>query len=496
MVTLHRISTLPLLQDVTFIDTPGTNAVLTNHTSKTVQLLPSADLILFVTSADRPFPDSEKQLLKSIQSYRKNIVVVINKMDILDMSGGNHGEDTKQKVVRFVTENAADLLGVNPIVIPISARDGLACKLITKSSKEEETTLWKRSNFKSLESYLQTTLTTQSKIQSKLLNPIGVAEGMLAECYHHLSTQKKELQIDVATLNLLESTMSGWTTEMMQSVDEYKEDMVGVLKKEGGRCQGLVNRMSYWDQWSWFVLNSSGEKFEREWNVVKSGSGDDVNAAEGKLGAIVRESSDSIATKARTQGQAVIEYLGKRPAITNQSLIGSVTAASRFEDIRNALSSKMMTCIKQDILSNYDPIREDQDMKSSLKQTIVASGCIHVGALTSGVCTGLEVLDLTMGCISTSILMSLGIAIVPYQNKQTVSKMESAWEERSQALVESMDVVHRKEMTRIQRRIMDGVAPYTRYVKTEKERVEGLMRLCDDSQLMAHSLRNRIVKNT
>mmetsp|Transcript_29402 Transcript_29402/g.39074 ORF Transcript_29402/g.39074 Transcript_29402/m.39074 type:complete len:157 (+) Transcript_29402:401-871(+) len=156
----------------------------------------------------------------------------------------------------------------------------------------------------------------------------------------------------------------------------------------------------------------------------------------------------------------------------------------------------MMTCIKQDILSNYDPIREDQDMKSSLKQTIVASGCIHVGALTSGVCTGLEVLDLTMGCISTSILMSLGIAIVPYQNKQTVSKMESAWEERSQALVESMDVVHRKEMTRIQRRIMDGVAPYTRYVKTEKERVEGLMRLCDDSQLMAHSLRNRIVKNT
>jgi len=112
---------------------------------------------------------------------------------------------------------------------------------------------------------------------------------MLAECYHHLLEHKKEFQIDVATLNLLESTMSGWTTEMMQSVDEYKEDMVGVMRKEGGRCQGLVERMSYWDQWSWFVL-SSGEKFEREWNVVKSGSGGEDNHVEGKLGAIVRES--------------------------------------------------------------------------------------------------------------------------------------------------------------------------------------------------------------
>jgi len=32
--------------------------------------------------------------------------------------------------------------------------------------------------------------------------------------------------------------------------------MVGVLRKEGGQCRGgLVDRMSYWDKWSWFVLS-------------------------------------------------------------------------------------------------------------------------------------------------------------------------------------------------------------------------------------------------
>jgi ribosome biogenesis GTPase A len=41
----------PLLQDVTLVDTPGTNAIL-DHTARTMQLLPSADLLLFVTSAN------------------------------------------------------------------------------------------------------------------------------------------------------------------------------------------------------------------------------------------------------------------------------------------------------------------------------------------------------------------------------------------------------------------------------------------------------------
>jgi predicted GTPase len=65
---------LPLLQDMNLVDTPGTNA-LTNHTARTLNLLPKADCILFVTSADRPFPESERKVIESIQQYRKNIIM-------------------------------------------------------------------------------------------------------------------------------------------------------------------------------------------------------------------------------------------------------------------------------------------------------------------------------------------------------------------------------------------------------------------------------------
>ena len=60
--------------DSPLIDTPGTNAILSlQHTSSTLRILHDADLIIFVTSADRPFSESEKELLQtSIKSYRKN----------------------------------------------------------------------------------------------------------------------------------------------------------------------------------------------------------------------------------------------------------------------------------------------------------------------------------------------------------------------------------------------------------------------------------------
>jgi hypothetical protein len=61
-----------------------------------------------------------------------------------------------------------------------------------------------------------------------------------------------------------------------------------------------------------------------------------------------------VATRGRAQGQAVIEYLGKRPAIKNQSLVGSVTAASRFEDTRKLLGDRLSTVVRDILQSNEE----------------------------------------------------------------------------------------------------------------------------------------------
>ncbi len=332
-VVIHKISDVPLLQDLTFVDTPGTNAVVLNHTARTMKLLPSADLskcakgecsrnksgllcqpfnawacavllnrcpliviltpvllsnaylVLFVTSADRPFPESERAILKSIQAYRKHIVVVLNKMDVLETAGGNYGEEEKRRVVEFVSDNASELLGARPIVIPISARDAISTKL---TGNDDESGVWRRSNFAALESFLKNTLTAETKVKAKLTNPIGISEGMMLECLTVLKEERKDLGVDISTLNLLQSQFTAWEKSMNSEVDKFRRDVRSVLMSEGERCQKLVRRMNLFD-WYMFLLDES--RFLSEWRRTKRIRLDSVRSVEDELLNLVEETA-------------------------------------------------------------------------------------------------------------------------------------------------------------------------------------------------------------
>lgn len=51
------------------VDTPGTNAIDRSHEALTKEYLPLCDIVLFVTSADRPFSESERLFLDSIRTW-------------------------------------------------------------------------------------------------------------------------------------------------------------------------------------------------------------------------------------------------------------------------------------------------------------------------------------------------------------------------------------------------------------------------------------------
>jgi small GTP-binding protein len=101
--------TLPVewLRDINVVDTPGTNAVIQRHQQITEDFVPRSDLVLFVTSADRPFAESERTFLERVRAWGKKIVIVINKIDIFE-------DETKlQQVIQFVEDNAQILLGLS-----------------------------------------------------------------------------------------------------------------------------------------------------------------------------------------------------------------------------------------------------------------------------------------------------------------------------------------------------------------------------------------------
>ncbi len=489
--TVFYLHPSALLKDLTLIDTPGTNAVHVDHTKLTQKLLPIADIILFVTSADRPFPDSERKLLSSIQRFRKNLVIILNKIDTLDTSGGDHGQKEKERVTAFVTEHSSDLLGARPTVIAVSARDALGAKSINSGGLTNNA-VWKRSNFEELEEFLSTTLTDRIKVRSKLLNPLGVAEGILDDCVESLKAQKDELETDRATLRLLESQMSGWTLEMETEMSKFRLEVRDMLRLEGSRCRELVQRTSFFDQMRWTVLGDR-RAFQEAW--IKAVAERSSDSLANDLNALVREISEDIATRARVQGQGVIEYLGKRPAVTSQSLIGSVTAASRFEDIRKGMVDKMSASVKT-VCSSHDPIREQEATFQHLRTTSIVSGVFLAASLVDGVATAGDFFDFTAGLASASAFALFGGLFLPYRNRNFASTYQDQWEKSTERLDEALSAICTREVDRIQSKILDGVRPYTRFVQTEENRMTSLDAECDDLITSAHSLRKRINKAT
>lgn len=500
-ITLHRVPNIPLLKDLTFIDTPGTNAIIANHTTRTLKLLPSADLILFVTSADRPFPESERKLLQSIQSYRKNIVIIINKMDILEDSGGNYGDLEKKKVIDFVAENAADLLGARAIILPVSAKDALAAKLIHgnrnrninfdsgEEGRIDSSKIWKRSGFDTLETFLKDSLTEQAKVQAKLLNPLGVTDGLITECLTVLEERKKELEADVMTLNLLNSQMSAWRRDMDSDIELFQIEVKDHMKKEMDRCRAFIDSIGFFERYS--LLSSDNAMLQTKWENTKSIIvSDDVQK---EIFESVRESTDAIATSARAQGQAVIEYLGKRPTVVGQNLIGNVTAASRFEDTRKELHDKTINAVEA-ILSSYNSEEEKMSVFKSVKTTTYISTILNSFSAVSGIVTAMNMCDILLGGCATAGFAILGLGIVPQRNQSIIHDFETRWEKRNEKLSTALDTLCKKEITRIHKRILDGVAPYSRYVTTEQENVNDYSQECQKIAAISHSLRNKIIK--
>eukprot|EP00536_Pseudo-nitzschia_multiseries_P000865 jgi/Psemu1/179702/e_gw1.11.257.1 len=424
-------------------------------------------------------------------------------MDILEISGGSYGQDQKDAIVDFVTDKASELLGARPVVIPVSSRDALSAKLMESKQKksdsipdDERSAVWQRSNFSALESFLNETLTTQAKLRSKLSNPIGVAEGVMAECLRILDDQREALQVDVATLNVFQSQFDGWKKELAADMLRSQKTMTDMVREEGQRCEILLNRMTLFNFYQWAIFDT--DQLEEEWGVTKREVSihrqhdEDLRA---DLLEHVLETADSVATRGRAQGQAVIEYLGKRPAIkNNQSLVGSVTTVSRFEETRKNLVEKLSNSVDEILKGGGAEDIDKTRLFVSLKQVALVSSASQVGALSSGLLLALEAIDPVTGWIAASSLCFGGGASYVLGKAKIQQRYNEQWSRRARHLDKALDAITAKEVDRVNRKILDGVAPYTRFVETERERIADLQERCERVTSASRNLRNRIQK--
>ncbi len=454
LINEHQcVLTFPVefLSEISIVDTPGTNAIIRQHETITSKFVPSSDLVLFVTSADRPFTESERVFLGHIRDWGKKVIILINKIDILQ----NAGE--LNQVEAFIRDNALKLLGIIPEVFPVSARTGLR-------AKQGEPALWKESGFESLEKYIHDTLDERGRLRLKFLSPLGVGTHLLNRYLDVITSRRNLLQTDLNMVADVETQLGTFKEDMKHDFNFRMADIEKTLFEMEQRGQDFFDAT--------FRLARVFDLFSKSWvqqEFEKKVVADVPQSIERKVNELI----DWLVDANLRQWQAVTEHLANRRSEHQKRIVGDQGAGS-FRYDREQLMDSLAREARR-IVDTYDKSKEARAIAEGAQATVAASAAVEAGALGLG--TIVTALASTVAADVTGVLMAglvaaLGLVIIPTRRRQGKTKIRDRITALRAQLIQSLGTRFSQEIDRSLQHINDTIAPYTRFVRGEREKLQ------------------------
>ena len=456
---------VPLLKDIRIVDTPGTNAILRQHESLTTDFIPRSDIVIFVTSVDRPFTESERGFLEKIMKWGKKIIFVINKIDIVE------NQEDLLEVVDFVSNNAQKLLGLSPVIFTISSKDALTN--LKEGIKDDA--------LAKIEKYIHNTLDQKERIRIKLNNPLYILENLTNKYNEINQTNINLIQEDKNLLDDIHGQISLFREDSLRRFNFRYADIDNAIlefEKRGqsffeetfriGRILDLLNK----------------ERIQREYKdtVVKDLAIQIDNKVDDLIEWLVDENYK--------QWQIVNRKINKRMAVFKNRILSS----SHSQDIQIE-RKKIISKVKREaqrVVEKFNRDTEAQQIAEDAQMAVAASAAIEVGALGLG--TLVTVLATTASADLTGILLAgltatLGFFIIPTKKKQA----KTLFRGKVNTIRDQLSISLKEEITRQIDLVIDNihatVAPYERFIRNEHQKLVKNSEQFEISQKKIHQLR-------
>lgn len=440
-----------LLREIRIVDTPGTNAIIRKHETMTAEFIPRSDLVFFVTSADRPFTETERAFMGQIRGWGKKIVVVVNKSDILE------GPTQMSEIRAFVAGNASSLLGFEPDIFFVSSKLALR-------AKRGEPSVWAASGFEALENYVSTSLNASGRAQLKLLNPLGVATSVAARQLASVRDRRALLKDDFATLEQVENQLAIYQRDMERDFALRIADVENVLlemEKRGhmffddtmriGRVMDLLNRSRVQEAFGRQVVADAPQQIDR------------------KVGELI----DWMIDADLRHWHGVTAHLAKRRQQYAGELIDNPDTERFHFDRRRMIDSVGREA--QRVVDGYDRQQEASDLADGARNAVATAAAVGAGAVGLGaivtVAASTAAADVT-GLVMASLIATIGFFVIPAKRKKGKEEMRRKIAEIRQRLGDALRTQFQKEIARASDRIRTSIAPYSRFVRAEGEKLE------------------------
>ncbi len=407
-VTERRIRH-PLLESLALVDTPGTNSIVREHQALTEDFVPRADLVLFVTSYDRPLSESERQFLLYIQgAWRKRLVVAINKADqaateeALQQVVG-HVRDGLRGVMREATAgDAAGEAVPDPLIFPVAARLALAAR---ETHPGDEAAVradprWEASRFGPFERFLTETLTEGTRLALKLSAPLDAATALLAGTRTRLGAATATLAADDARLADLRARVAAVRTDLAAlaeaAVNNVDRELLE-MEKRGARFLDdtiRVSRLSLLRD-----RNAFREEFARQ---------------------VVRDAEAHIETRLGEAADGVLRKVYELWNETYTRLVAFQPQDATFVYGRDDVLRDVLREAKRTV-ETYDLDEEARRLLENARSAVTVGGLGAAGLGAAAIALiAATAFDITGGVLAVGAIASLAFIVLPAQRRRAV----------------------------------------------------------------------------
>ncbi|EME26789.1 Probable transmembrane GTPase FZO-like, chloroplastic [Galdieria sulphuraria] len=521
---------VPWLKYMNIVDTPGTNAIEQAHEILTKEFVPRADLILFTTSADRPFSESERRFLEEIRNWGKKVIIVLNKIDLL-MDSDQPNKDSVQAVVHYVRDHARIWVGSDPQIFPVSSRLALLAKerlhptttTTTSSSRNhmdsntmlEANHLLEASRFPSLEAFITKTLDDRERWKIKLETPLALAQSMQKTYQTLIKSRKDILEKDLLCIS-----------DIQESLQMYREDFNRESQSQLVRIDNIILRLQ--QRASQFFY----ERIQLRYSIPLLRNNQSLSPElESVLGNTAVELEQEVLAmvgwlqeKNRRHWKEISRLYDHRLNCRQRELEPTHSSSesgswnghwvSALQDLSlnwiskemddwdmDAESKRQMTLTELKRASTdlwhekFSSQEEAQRLVLHVRKSLLTMFSAQAGALgLLGTLSILSTLDIS-GIIFTCALAIASTGVFPYRKKQFLRTFHSKMDQFRHALREEIEKELRHQLDQHIVTIENAMAPFSRFIRSRKamvlEEEQQLSHIASQISMMRDLISNR-----
>lgn len=450
---IEQFYPIEFLRNITLVDTPGTNSIVQRHQEITEDYIPRADLVLFVTSIDRPLSESERRFLEYIREWGKKVVFVLNKID-------TKADSEIDVVIDYLKNNTRSIFGFDPVIYPVAAKLALDAKTGGATPRD-----WTRSRFEKLEDYIFEVLSEKERVRIKLTAPLETILSLAKKQFRMIESRRQLLAADKERIDSINEQLDRSRADLVSNFKQFVVRIDNLLMDLERRGLDFLDR--YVRIQHVMLLRDASrfrEEFERQvfqgWKV--------------NIDTTIQEAVDWLVRENMKLWGGTVEAFHRRAEqdAKNDEIIGRV--GREFAYNREEVYSRIRQHAEQR-LSSYDVNVEsrriiDNAMRAVLHSFGLGAGALGLGYLLTTAVSSTAV-DVT-GLTAATMLLVTSFLILPYKRSKAKEEFTRRIEELRTQLRESLDRESTTEIDRMLRSITSAFEPYQRFYALESEKVE------------------------